>query len=162
MIRKLTENDTSGFSVEEGSWYRTTHSEEETRDLGQKLGTVLKPGHVISFSGSLGSGKTTMIKGICAGLDVQETVTSPTFTLINEYSGRVPVYHFDFYRIQEPEELTDLGLEEYFFGDGICLIEWPNVASQWLPTHHLRVTLQWKFKRGWEHKRDITVDYSRG
>ncbi len=161
MIHKLSKNNDSGLSVEELSWHRITHSEEETRDLGHKLGRVLKRGHVITFSGSLGSGKTTMIKGICAGLDVQETVTSPTFTLINEYKGRVPVYHFDFYRIQEPEELTDLGLEEYFFGEGICLVEWPNVASEWLPTRHLRITLEWNFKRGWENKREITVDYSR-
>jgi len=109
----------------------------------------------------LGSGKTTCVKGICAGLGVEEEVTSPTFTLINEYQGRLPVFHFDFYRISSVNELRDLGLDEYFYGDGICLIEWPEIVTDMLPKHHFEVHLFWKFQPEWEHRREITVIQTR-
>ena len=89
---------------------------------------------MLIFKGDLGAGKTTCIKGVCAGLGVTQPVTSPTFTLINEYQGRLPVYHFDFYRIRSEIETLDLGLQEYFEGDGVCLIEWPEVIVDKLPT----------------------------
>jgi len=109
----------------------------------------------------LGSGKTTCVKGICAGLGVEEEVTSPTFTLINEYQGRLPVFHFDFYRIGSAQELRDLGLDEYFYGEGVCLIEWPEIVSAMLPKHHFEIHFFGQFQPEWEHRREITVIQTR-
>jgi|GEM_PF-569341 len=113
-----------------------SRSASETHDFGFRFARTLQTGEVILFQGHLGSGKTTCIRGLCAGLGINEIITSPTFTLINEYRGRLPVYHFDFYRIRGFSELHDLGVEEYFQGDGVCLIEWPEVATPLLPASH--------------------------
>lgn len=113
----------------------------ETRAFGHRLAATLQPGTVLIFTGNLGAGKTTLIQGICAGFGVTATVTSPTFTLINEYPGRLPVYHFDFYRLHAEVELHDLGLEEYLDGEGVCLIEWPELIESWLPAGHRRLHL---------------------
>ncbi|MBN2355031.1 tRNA (adenosine(37)-N6)-threonylcarbamoyltransferase complex ATPase subunit type 1 TsaE [candidate division KSB1 bacterium] len=118
-----------------------THTPQQTIDFGSRFAQRLGPADVIALSGNLGSGKTTCIRGICTGLQVTELITSPSFTLINEYHGRVPVFHFDFYRIQEPNELHDLGIADYFYGDGICLVEWPQVVETLLPAHHFRIQL---------------------
>ncbi len=118
-----------------------THSPEQTAEFGKNFALRLSPSDVIAFKGSLGSGKTTCIRAICEGLQVAEIVTSPTFTLINEYHGRFPVYHFDFYRIHDVRELEDLGVLEYFYGDGICLVEWPELVEELLPPHHFLIRL---------------------
>jgi len=118
-----------------------SHSSDETMAFGRSCAADLQPGAVITLSGDLGSGKTTLIQGICQGLGVTEIVSSPTFALINEYCGRVPVYHFDFYRMHTPADLHDLGIEEYLYGDGICLIEWPELIAPWLPAGHIRMEL---------------------
>ena len=120
--------------------YISPHPDETLR-FGRQIAQQLAAGSVVAFFGGLGAGKTTLIKGICGALAVKETVTSPTFTLINEYTGRLPVYHFDFYRIESDAEVLDLGLEEYFYGDGICLIEWPEVVHALLPAQRLEVHL---------------------
>ena len=125
-----------------------TRSPEETQSLGVVLAERLEPGDLLALRGDLGSGKTCLIQGICRGLRVDDYVTSPTFILINEYAGRlqnqpVPVYHFDLYRIQTPEELEDLGAEEYFYGRGICLIEWAERAGDLLPPRRLDLTLEY-------------------
>ena len=126
--------------------------------LGRTLAEYLEKGQVVTFEGNLGSGKTTLIKGICQGLGIEEPVTSPTFTLVNEYQGRLPVYHFDFYRIDDAGELLDLGLEEYFYGQGVCLIEWPEQVQAWLPDDHWKISLESRFIAGWENKRKLTLD----
>jgi tRNA threonylcarbamoyladenosine biosynthesis protein TsaE len=113
-----------------------SRSSTETSDFGFRLAKSLQAGEVILFQGHLGSGKTTCIRGLCAGLAINELITSPTFTLINEYRGRLPVYHFDFYRICQFSELHDLGVEEYFQGEGVCLVEWPEVVFPLLPPSH--------------------------
>jgi len=118
---------------------RETATAEETLALGRELAAALRPGDVIALSGMLGAGKTTLVKGIAQGLDVTEPVTSPTFTLIQEYEGRLPLYHVDLYRIKEAEELEDLGLEEYFYARGVTLIEWPAKAAAFLPHYTLAV-----------------------
>lgn len=118
-------------------------SPQETQKLGAEFARTLTPGTVITFNGNLGAGKTTCIKGLCAGLGVTQHVTSPTFTLINEYAGDLPVYHFDFYRIQSEYEVVDLGLAEYFEGDGVCLIEWPDVIEHLLPKNRFEFRLEW-------------------
>ncbi len=132
-------------------------SRDETIEFGKKYASKLLPGDVVTFQGDLGSGKTTLIRGICDGLGVKEIVTSPTFTLINEYHGTFPIYHFDFYRITSEIELHDIGVEEYFFGDGICLIEWPEVVHELLPETRTEIHLKARFKTGWENKREIEI-----
>jgi tRNA threonylcarbamoyladenosine biosynthesis protein TsaE len=110
-----------------------THSPEETFSFGERFAASLRPGDVVGLVGRLGSGKTCLIQGMCRGLGVEEdTVMSPTFTLINEYRGRYPIYHFDFYRISRPAEFFDLGLEEYLDGSGVCLIEWMDRIRAYL------------------------------
>lgn len=127
------------------SFETVTTSAEQTFDFGLQFSQRIKTASVICFYGDLGAGKTTCIKGICAGLGVSQLVTSPTFTLINEYNGRLPVFHFDFYRIASEQEAGDLGLDEYFFGDGVCLIEWPQVIERLLPENRCEIHLQWDF-----------------
>lgn len=123
----------------------TSTNAGQTFDFGVKFSRRLKADSIVCFYGDLGAGKTTCIKGMCAGLGVSQLVTSPTFTLINEYTGRLPVFHFDFYRIASEQEADDLGLEEYFFGEGVCLIEWPHVIERLLPENHYEIHLQWNF-----------------
>jgi tRNA threonylcarbamoyladenosine biosynthesis protein TsaE len=106
-----------------------SNGEQQTYDLGYKLGTLLQRKDIVCMTGDLGAGKTTLTKGIAEGLGVTECVTSPTFTIIHEYMGRMPLYHFDVYRIQHVEEMEDLGYEEYFYGDGVCIIEWIHMTK---------------------------------
>lgn len=125
-----------------------THSADETQALGVELGRRLAPGEVVAFYGDLGSGKTCMIQGICQALKVTDYVTSPTFILINEYGGKlgggtVPVYHFDLYRLGGPDELEALGAEEYFYGSGVCVVEWAERAGDLLPEGCREVRLEY-------------------
>lgn len=116
-----------------------TKSAEETYQFGVEIGQLLNVGDLLAFSGDLGAGKTCCIQGIAVGLGVQDAsqVTSPTFTLINEYQGRFPIYHFDVYRLSKKEELYDLGYEEYFYGDGVALVEWADRILEFLPTEYV-------------------------
>lgn len=109
-------------------------SEQETEQIGVAIGRAAEPGTVVALIGDLGTGKTTLTKSIARGLGVTETVTSPTFNIIREYkSGRIPLYHFDVYRIGDPDEMFELGYEEYFYGDGICVVEWADIIEELLP-----------------------------
>jgi tRNA threonylcarbamoyladenosine biosynthesis protein TsaE len=119
-----------------------TRGAEQTRALGERLGRRLGPGDVVALIGHLGSGKTTLIQGICRGLGVKGVVNSPSFTIINEYRGRVPVYHMDCYRLAGIEDLLGLGCEEYFYGDGVCLVEWAEKALELMPPHRIEVYLE--------------------
>jgi tRNA threonylcarbamoyladenosine biosynthesis protein TsaE len=137
--------------------YEST-SPEATRQLGARLACRLGPGDVVTFRGDLGAGKTCMIQGLCAALEVEDYVTSPTFILINEYRGKlggrpIDVYHLDLYRVRSAAALEDLGVEEYLYGQGICLVEWPEQAGASLPARRLEVDL---VHRGATH-RTITV-----
>lgn len=118
-----------------------TFSSTETIELGEKLAELLRPGDIVCLNGDLGAGKTAFSQGVARGLGVGETVTSPTFTLINEYRGRLPLYHFDVYRLGGPAEMEDLGYEEYFYGQGVCLIEWAGLVEPILPRERLDITL---------------------
>lgn len=111
--------------------------------LGQRLAAHLEPGDVVALHGDLGAGKTHLVKGMCAGLGVPTSaVTSPTFTIANEYDGAGgPVYHLDAYRIEHPDEFFELGYETYFFGDGICLLEWPEQVAALIPDGAIRLRL---------------------
>ena len=109
-------------------------NEKETEKLGEAIGRAAVPGMVIALIGDLGTGKTTLTKSIARGLGVTETVTSPTFNIIREYrSGRIPLFHFDVYRIGNPDEMFELGYEEYFYGDGVCVVEWADIIEELLP-----------------------------
>ncbi|QXD13860.1 tRNA (adenosine(37)-N6)-threonylcarbamoyltransferase complex ATPase subunit type 1 TsaE [Rhodocaloribacter litoris] len=120
-----------------------TASPQETQALGLRLGAVLGPGDVVALYGDLGTGKTCLVKGIAAAHDVPpETVGSPTFTLANVYPGRDgPLYHLDAYRLRHLDELFELGIDEYLYGDGLCLVEWPQRLEPLLPEHTLRLHL---------------------
>ncbi len=118
----------------------TSSSPEHTFSLGFHVGTFVHPGDILCLIGHLGAGKTLFVKGIAKALSVNsEQVTSPTFTLINEYAGDYLLYHFDVYRLENPEELEDLGYEEYFYGDGICIIEWGDRVTSYLPQEYLQI-----------------------
>lgn len=121
---------------------KTTFTPEETKEFGRALAKELKAGSVVALSGPLGSGKTVLIQGICSGLGVTEFVTSPSFVIINEYPGKVKVYHFDLYRLENIEEFIKLGYEEYFYGNGITLIEWAEKIKTFLPEERMEINLE--------------------
>ncbi|MDA8443197.1 MAG: tRNA (adenosine(37)-N6)-threonylcarbamoyltransferase complex ATPase subunit type 1 TsaE [Peptococcaceae bacterium] len=114
---------------------------DATLDLGDILGRVAQPGDVYCLLGELGAGKTSLAQGIAAGLGIIETINSPTFTLIHEYQGRLPFYHMDLYRMACVEEGEELGLQEYFWGKGLCVVEWPQIAAELLPRDVLQVDI---------------------
>ena len=120
-----------------------TKSAAETRALGERLAGLLKPGDVILLEGELGAGKSELARGIARGLGVAETVTSPSFTILNVFeSGRCPLYHFDWYRLENEEELYELGMDEYLGGDGIALVEWPDRCPDAIPEDCLLIRLE--------------------
>ena len=119
-----------------------TGSAEETRSLGRRLAAELRAGDVILLEGPLGAGKSELARGIASGLGVTETVTSPSFTILNVYeSGRIPLYHFDWYRLESEEELYELGMDEFLGGDGIALVEWPERCPDAVPEQCLRIRI---------------------
>ncbi len=119
-----------------------SNSAEETRQLGARLAEELRPGDVILLEGPLGAGKSELARGIAQGLGVTETVTSPSFTILNVYqSGRIPLYHFDWYRLESAEELYELGMEEYLGGDGAALVEWPGRCPDALPGDFMMIEI---------------------
>ena len=118
-----------------------TTSPEETERLGERIGRALEPGTVVALMGELGAGKTTLTKGIARGLEVADLVHSPTFNLIHEHKGRLPVYHFDLYRLTTPEDIEDLGYQDYFYGEGVTIVEWPEKILDLLPPDHLEIRI---------------------
>lgn len=119
-----------------------SNSPEETIQLGRDLSKLMTAGMVVGLYGEVGAGKTQLVKGICSGLDYpMNKVHSPTFTIVNEYEGRLPIYHFDAYRVRSVEEFYDLGYEDYFFGGGVCLIEWADRVESLIPEDSLRIAL---------------------
>ncbi|HEY5583214.1 MAG TPA: tRNA (adenosine(37)-N6)-threonylcarbamoyltransferase complex ATPase subunit type 1 TsaE [Ruminiclostridium sp.] len=135
-----------------------THSFEETVEFGKRLGSVLKPGDIICLTGDLGTGKTALTNGIAKSLGINSYITSPTFTLVNEYEGRIPLYHFDVYRISDPDEMFEIGFEEYINGEGITIIEWGEQIDEILPTEIIRVNINKNFKKDLD-VREISIDF---
>jgi tRNA threonylcarbamoyladenosine biosynthesis protein TsaE len=124
-------------------------NETDTRSLGAALAKDMQPNQVYALVGDLGAGKTTLAKAIARGLGVSETLTSPTFTIVQEYdSGRLPLYHFDVYRVNDEDELFEIGLEDYFHRGGVCLIEWADLIEDLLPEGVVRVTLTYGEEEG--------------
>ena len=135
-----------------------TNSAEETLALGEKLARETRPGTVITLSGDLGVGKTVFAKGFARGLGITEPVTSPTFTILCEYdSGHIPFYHFDVYRISDPEEMYEVGFDDYICGDGVCLIEWAELIDELLPAERTVITISRDPEGDFDH-RTITVE----
>ena len=135
-----------------------TNSEKETWELGVRLAQQAQPGSVFSLIGDLGVGKTVLTKGMAAGLGITEPVSSPTFTIVQVYDeGRIPFYHFDVYRIADPEEMEEIGDEVYFFGDGVCLVEWANLIEELMPEHTVKITIEKDLQKGFDYRR-ITVE----
>ena len=119
-----------------------SESPTETKGLGERIGKLLLPGDSVALTGELGSGKTVLTKGIARGLGIKgDPVRSPSFVLIKEYSGKIPLFHFDLYRLKKPEELNTIGYEEYFSGKGIVVIEWAERAKNFLPEEYLEIKL---------------------
>lgn len=119
-------------------------NEQDTRQFGIELGQKAEKGQVIALAGDLGTGKTTLTKYIAEGLGIEENISSPTFTIVKEYKrGRLPLYHFDVYRIGDPEELFNIGAEEYFDGDGVCVIEWADLVAEELPEDALYIFIEY-------------------
>ncbi len=124
-------------------------NEDETEKFGIALASVLKPGDVVCLIGDLGTGKTTLTKAIAKGLGITSIVTSPTFTIVQEYTeGRIPLYHFDVYRIEDPQEMYEIGCEEYFYGRGVCVIEWADQIMEILPENRIIIKMDYGPEEG--------------
>ncbi len=123
---------------------KTINNELETRAFGIALAKKLKPGSIVALIGDLGTGKTTLTKSIAEGLGISEMITSPTFTIVHEYhSGRLPLYHFDVYRVGDIEQMYEIGCEEYFFGDGVCVIEWADLIMEIIPENAIIIRIEY-------------------
>ena len=129
-------------------------SAEETYALGEKIGQEAKPGQVYTLIGDLGVGKTVFTQGAAAGLGITEPVSSPTFTIVQIYEeGRMPFYHFDVYRIGDPEEMEEVGFEDCIYGEGLCLIEWANLIEEILPPAYTQVRIEKDLSRGFDYRK---------
>jgi len=134
-----------------------TNSASETLALGEKLGKAAKPGQIYTLNGDLGVGKTVLTQGFAKGLGITEAVNSPTFTILQVYEeGRLPLYHFDVYRIGDVEEMDEIGYEDYFYGDGVCLIEWANLIEEILPEKYTEIRIEKDLEKGFDYRK-ITV-----
>lgn len=131
--------------------------EQDTYDLGKKLGENCKAGDIILLNGDLGVGKTVFTKGFGKGLGIEEPISSPTFTIMQIYEqGRLPLYHFDVYRIADPEEMDEIGYEDYFFGKGVCLIEWASLIEELIPEHVTEIQIEKVLEKGFDYRK-ITI-----
>ena len=133
-----------------------SYNEQDTGRLGEALAQAAKPGQIYCLEGDLGVGQTVFTQGFAHGLGIEGPVTSPTFTIVQEYKGRLPFYHFDVYRIEEPEEMEEIGYEDYFYGDGVCMIEWAELIKELLPEEAVKVCIRKDLQKGTDY-RLITV-----
>ena len=139
-----------------------TMSPKETFELGKKIGLEAKAGEIICLDGDLGVGKTVFTQGFAKGLGIDEAVNSPTFTIIQEYDeGRLPLYHFDVYRIGDPEEMYEIGYEDYFYGQGVCLIEWAKLIEELIPDEAKIVLIEKNLENGLDYRKITVSDYEK-
>ena len=135
-----------------------TKNAKETFQLGKKIGEKALSGQIYTLNGDLGVGKTVFTQGVASGLGIREPVNSPTFTILQEYDeGRLPFYHFDVYRIGDIEEMEEIGYDDYFFGEGICLIEWARLIEEILPENVISVTIEKDLDKGFDYRK-ITIE----
>ena len=130
-----------------------SNSAEETFAFGKKLGEAAKPGDIICLDGDLGVGKTVFTQGFAAGLNIDDYVNSPTFTIVKEYEGRLPLYHFDVYRIGDPSEMEEIGYEDYFYGSGVTIIEWPELIPDIIPKEAHWIRIKKDLDKGFDFRR---------
>lgn len=134
-----------------------TFSPEDTHEFGQQLGRAAQPGDLYALIGDLGVGKTVLTQGIAEGLEIAEPICSPTFTIVQVYEeGRIPFYHFDVYRIGDIGEMDEIGYEDYFYGDGLTMVEWANLIEELLPEHYHQITIEKDLEKGFDYRR-ITI-----
>jgi len=135
-----------------------TRNPEETYALGRSIGQQAKTGQIYTLTGDLGVGKTVFSQGLAKGLGIEDVISSPTFTIIQIYEeGRIPLYHFDVYRIGDIEEMEEIGYEDYFFGKGVCLIEWAEVIAELIPEEVIEIIIEKDLKQGFDY-RIITIN----
>jgi len=118
-----------------------TTSEKETVEIGKMLGNLFTGGEILALNGEMGAGKTAFTKGIALGIDINEYITSPTFALVNEYVGRLPLYHFDVYRINDEDELMEIGFEDYIYSNGVSVVEWSSLTPNIIPKERINVSI---------------------
>ncbi len=133
-----------------------SYSEESTVDFAKALGKNARQGEIYCLIGDLGVGKTVFSKGFAIGMGIDEHITSPTFTIVHEYEGRLPLYHFDVYRISDEYEMDEIGYEEYFYGEGVCLIEWANIIPDIIPEFAAYITIEKDLEKGFDYRK-ITI-----
>lgn len=130
---------------------------EDTFALGEKIGREARPGELYTLTGDLGTGKTVFTQGVAAGLGIKEPINSPTFTIVQIYEeGRIPLYHLDIYRIGDISEMEEIGYEDYFYGDGLCIIEWAELIEELLPENRMQVTIEKNLEKGFDYRK-ITI-----
>lgn len=132
---------------------------DATYKIGELIGSLVNSGDIICLIGDLGTGKTHLTKGIAKGLDIKDNITSPTFTIVNEYIGRLKLYHFDVYRVNDPDEIEAIGFDEYIFSDGVSVIEWANYIEEIIPPNKLTITIEKLPKLGDDYRK-INMEYS--
>lgn len=132
---------------------------EKTLSVGEQIGKLACPGDIICLIGDLGTGKTHMTKGIAKGLDVQDYITSPTFNIVNEYNGRLKLYHFDVYRVNDPDEISAIGFDEYIFSPAVSIIEWANYIEEIIPNEHMTIEIH-KLPELGDSFRKIIINYT--
>lgn len=130
-----------------------SNSADETFAFGKKLGEAAKPGDIICLDGDLGVGKTVFTQGFAAGLNIDDYVNSPTFTIVKEYEGRLPLYHFDVYRIGDSSEMEEIGYEDYFYGKGVTIIEWPELIPDIIPEEAHWIRIKKDLEKGFDYRR---------
>lgn len=131
-----------------------SNSPEETFNIAKVLGEKAQPGEIYTLDGDLGVGKTVFAQGFAKGIGVTDYVNSPTFTIVQVYEdGRLPLYHFDVYRIADPEEMYEIGYEEYFFGEGVCLVEWAGLIEELLPSEIKKIQISKSLDKGFEYRK---------
>lgn len=140
-------------------WMKTemiyeSYKPEDTFAVGERIGREAKPGTLCTLTGDLGVGKTVLTQGIAKGLGIKEYVNSPTFTIVQVYeSGRLPLYHLDVYRIGDIEEMDEIGYEDYFYGDGLCIVEWADLIGELIPKEHMQITIEKDLEKGFDYRR---------
>jgi tRNA threonylcarbamoyladenosine biosynthesis protein TsaE len=135
-----------------------TNNPKETFEVGKNLGENAKPSDIFTLNGDLGVGKTVFTQGVAAGLGITEHVNSPTFTIVQVYeTGRIPFYHFDVYRIGDIEEMDEIGYEDYFFGQGLCIIEWAELIEELIPENARHITIEKNLEKGFDYRK-ITIN----
>lgn len=135
-----------------------TNSAKETYELGKKIGEKALPGQIYTLVGDLGVGKTVFTQGLAVGLGIEDAISSPTFTIVQVYEeGRLPFYHFDVYRIADIDEMDEIGYEDYFFGDGVCLVEWGNLIEELLPENTIHMQIEKDLEKGFDYRK-ITIE----